>query len=327
MAALRDHIQLVCHFATTTAKDPAILLRFRCEGLSLIDFVLVAHHQRDNDSRFEAKCLRMVPVLDEGTFDGLPLLLRLEVQSSVAGVWPSICSETVVLRRLLAQSPNWDIAIATSRKTASPMMGSLVTSFAPQPCDSLLEQKHNERECAVAMQALRTAMRGGEEVKASGSRRRRVGAASGHVGPGCRAASGHAKCVSDSDDSDVSETQAYWDKIIASLNQKAKAEKSRVAVGEDLEDPVVASGHVTESGVEPLPVDDADADAARQRKKGKNVEEDYGNVWITRQYRSGEPYAFSIKCNRHTNAGCELACARELTIGSMSHGEAKRRLK
>ena len=126
----------------------------------------------------------------------------------------------------------------------------------------------------------------GEEVKASGSRRRRVGAASGHVGPGCRAASGHAKCVSDSDDSDVGETQAYWDEIFASLNKKA--EKSRVAVGEDLEDQVVASGHVTESGGEPLPVDDAAADAARRRKKGTNVEEDYGNAWITWQYRCGE---------------------------------------
>ena len=73
-------------------------------------------------------------------------------------------------------------------------------------------------------------------------------------------------------------------------------------MGEDLEDPVVASGHVTESGVEPLPVDDAEAGATRRRKKGTNVEEDYGNVWIARQYRSGEPYAFSIACNRHTNA-------------------------
>ena len=61
-----------------------------------------------------------------------------------------------------------------------------------------------------------------------------------------------------------------------------------------------------EAGVRPEPelrppLDAAVQDAARRRKKGTNVEEDYGNVWITRQYRSGnlEPRAFSITCNRH----------------------------
>ena len=67
-----------------------------------------------------------------------------------------------------------------------------------------------------------------------------------------------------------------------------------------------------------------------RRKTGSNVEEDFGNVWISRVYKRGnsEPHAFSLKCNRHSNGSeCALVCRREFGISDMSRGEAKRRLK
>ena len=306
----------------------------------------MAHHQRETESRFQATCLRMVPVMDdEDALDDGPLLLRLDIEDNAAGRWPSICTETDVLSRLLAKSPNWSIGLATSRKTAWPLMGRLVTSVAPQPYESLLGFKQDEKDRMAAAKVWRQVARVAKGEKASEARKARkasgqghVGAASGHVGSGhgegkCKGSGhGEGRCKdwgdagdSDSDDAsdaEDSEVQAYWEDILASLYAKAKAKDE-------------ASGHVEgrrRVEEDPGPGDDADGVNVPlpRRKHRENVEEDFGKVFIRRVYRRGEsePYAFSIRCGRQFNAGCDpYQCERQLSIFSLSPGEVKRRLK
>ena len=95
-------------------------------------FVLVAHHSANADSRFEGTCLRMAPARATGdppaSGSGLllpPFLLQLEAQNTALGLWPSIESETGVLRRLLALSPEWAISHVVSRVVGAGLLARL----------------------------------------------------------------------------------------------------------------------------------------------------------------------------------------------------------
>ena len=62
---LWHHLQLACRFAPTTKNNPTIGLRFDdCNGRAPSEVIMVGHHSHNFDSRFEATCFRMAPIVE-----------------------------------------------------------------------------------------------------------------------------------------------------------------------------------------------------------------------------------------------------------------------
>ena len=256
MLKLWHHLQLACRFAPTTKDNPTIGLRFDdCNGRAPSDVIMVGHHSHNFDSRFEATCFRMVPIVEalaSGQIElpSPPFLLKLDVQDTANGLWPCIYSETGVLRRLLALSPCWDISYVISRRVSFARMTRLVTEFKPLQYQNALLLEEEAKERAAALRTLRKTMRApGPAGGSAGSTR----AQSRGRGRGCAAREKKrfertpSWSSAESDQSEDTETEQYWNSIMQSLTKakgKAKTTSSAAAAS--------SSGHPAVDGASGL---------------------------------------------------------------------------
>ena len=247
VAQLLDYIQLAVRFATTTPKDPHILLRFTAkddanaalgdgDAAPIVQFVLVMDHSYDNKaSLFEATVCPMCSSVSvpSGATDSLgsPLmLLRLRTRPNSYGLWPDVSSELQLVRELLAQAKAWDIDQVLSRWVPSPVLGPtvrLVKGFQALRRAELEERKEQVNAGIEAVKNLRLLM-GRPSERGRGHGRRHRGRGSGGRGRGRGRCPGRAKISDTSDDGSVesassnqdSEVEHYWQGVLQGLVKK-----------------------------------------------------------------------------------------------------------
>ena len=326
---LWHHLQLACRFAPTTKNNPTIGLRFDdCNGRAPSDVIMVGHHSHNFDSRFEATCFRMVPIVEalaSGQIElpSPPFLLKLDVQDTANGLWPCIYSETGVLRRLLALSPCWDISYVISRRVSFARMTRLVTEFKPLQYQNALLLEEEAKERAAALRTLRKTMRApGPAGGSAGSTR----AQSRGRGRGCAAREKKrfertpSWSSAESDQSEDAETEQYWNSIMQSLTKakgKAKTTSSAAAAS--------SSGHpaVDEPSPEPGELAAGSASRAVPRPAARRTPQSRGYLpavgggeCFFEAYTggsTGKPYAnWILKCPKHQN------CQKTRGVGSFS---------
>ena len=345
VAKLLRHLQLACRFANTTKKDPTILLRFEsddsdCDGNSLTEFVLVAHHCHDTDSRFEATCFRFCMVPSDappasGQVDA-PFLIRLALDddTTTGGLWPCINSETALLRRLLALSWRWEISQALNRRATSALR--MILSFEPLQYQHVLRLEEEAKVRAAAMRAFRKVMRPPAPARAAkrkgggSDRRRRPGRSAGgktedggdQVIPQTSGGSATSSNSSaDGSKSEDSEREAYWIDILDSLFKgpgkvrKEPIPKSGGVASGLVDPPASAPAPATASGLADPPA----VSSSSRRRKGKM--RDYlpavgGGLCFYQVYdggATGKPYEnWILKCPWHAN------CEKTRGVGAKS---------
>ena len=164
VAHLWRYMQLACRFAATALRDPTILLRFQdCSDRSFTEFILVAYHCHDADSRFEATFFRMVPAGASPAFGQVvvpapPFILFFDTQVTATGLGPSIGSEVDLLHRLLALSPSWEISQALNRRADTESMSRLVTEVEVITFARVCQLEEEAKTQAAALRALRAVM-------------------------------------------------------------------------------------------------------------------------------------------------------------------------
>ena len=212
------HLQLACRFASISNKrDPTLLLRLDSTNAmveSVVEFVLVTHHSRPNDSRFEATCVSMKRVgvasaSSEGT------IVCPATRETLVGLWPGVETERDLLRRLISVSDRWDMSQCINRRVATIPLGRLVTELSPLSYESLLAKETEFNVQAQALKAFRMVMRNAPSRTAPPKR-----TASGQGRPSRK----KGKRMSDeemqtesSETSDGSEVRDYWNDIVDSI--------------------------------------------------------------------------------------------------------------
>ena len=349
---LWQHVLLACRFGAHTQKDPCVVLRFDSADVADSVFVLVAHRSANADSRFEGTFLRMAPAKATGeptaSGSGLllpPFLLQFEAQKTALGLWPCVESETGLLRRLLALSPDWAISHVVSRVVGAGLLARLVVEIKPFEYERALALAEEAAEQTAALRALRKVMRppgsGRPSRRARAPGRGRARSRRAHARPkgsgGAELVGETGDCLSESLDeseqSEDSEVEQYWAEIMNSLTKgKGKPTSSprkTVAASSSADvsaasGPGQASGGVaSSSGAPPAPLAGVRAAPARRQPMRRDYVPAIGGGFCYYEAyaggSSGKPYEnWIMTCPRHAN------CQKTRGIGAFSvrrHGE------
>ena len=322
---LLRHLQLACRFANVTKRDQSLLLRLDSHGSNAMsEFVLITHHSREKDSRFEATCVSMEPLGVAASGEGT--IVHPASQETPVGLWPCIETERRLLRRLFSVSDRWDISQAITRRAAIPL-GRLITGFVPLSYEDLVEKEAEANMQARALRALRMVMGNASRAaaaksRASGRGRRRKQRKGKEVlasGPDVKSAeSGEAVDTESSGRDEDPEVKKYWSDIMNSIlkpklaTATASSEGPASASGEGLVVATASGDGVAASG-EGGGHDRIVTPSVRRKGRAREYLPAIGNgVLHFEQYdggATGKPYEnWILKCPHHTNCERTRGC-------------------